>query len=616
MALLIAPGSANGRSANALGPLPELSRSGLDLRRTKRVRSKIVLPKTAPPRTDAGASTVAGKPIEPCTATVKLPTTRPAAVCDPSKKCRDMRGRKHEIKTLRDRRRAAVMKGMSWMRKYLRKNNYAALLDVGDDAAQIFFEMWYTSADSRVRAYAKGISIEMLEKFCSRKVAGDWSLGLRSTSDFLQVMYLLRCEHELEMDTSILLQLADEAWKRLGLRCTDRLFGRQAGDLDDVETSPWLFLLMDILIMEFNRCLFPGRWPISWGLYEALCALRKHELTPPPHDAENRFSDSFYLATHIVYAMNAYQSIKTDARQAPWLFQYNRHCLTYWMKLHWKNDKAVRRCKKLVLLKQEEMPQLTEVVGAECIIEVGGAEAEGALTADGQVGDQLPDSLNGQEVTEAASVTTLDDEMALQSNVLANNHTLASEIGESKVGCSVQSAKPPKTKVPRSKKSTKGRSRRASVKKKGVPSCSNSSKQPTKPNKSDDGLEDQRRALSAKGKFIDIDGVAEAMDVLKGCGQTEASDPLLAEASLYLLRMQGKGGGWPNNLDPERVRLGKENKSQHYDKIHPTWVASQALRDRDYKIERPGNVAWQEHVNRLLKASNFCELGYAPTWPH
>ena len=72
-------------------------------------------------------------------------------------------------------------------------------------------------------------------------------------------------------------------------------------------------------------------------------------------------------------------------------------------------------------------------------------------------------------------------------------------------------------------------------------------------------------------------------------GETEASDPLLAEASLYLLRMQGKGGGWPNNLGPERARLGKENKSQHYDKIHPTWVASQALRDRDYKIERPGN---------------------------
>merc|ERR1719272_669538 len=110
------------------------------------------------------------------------------------------------------------------------------------------------------------------------------------------------------------------------------------------------------------------------------------------------------------------------------------------MKLHWKNDKAVRRCKKL-LLQQEEMPQLTEV---ECIIEVGGAEAEEALTADGQVGAQPPDSLEGQEgsVTEAASVTTLDDEMAFQSNVVTNNHTLASQIGESKVGSSVQSAKP------------------------------------------------------------------------------------------------------------------------------------------------------------------------------
>ena len=144
--------------------------------------------------------------------------------------------------------------------------------------------------------------------------------------------------------------------------------------------------------------------------------------------------------------------------------------------------------------------------------------------------------------------------------------------------------------------------------------------------------------MHGKG-FIDIDGVAEAVDLIRGstqtsltphltlltltqapmqgCGQSEASDQLLAEASLYLLRVQENNGAWPNNLCPERVKQKKEGRygslpqvqtlnhgvyymsltqswrSDHYDRIHPTWVASQALRDRDYKIEREGDMPFR-----------------------
>ena len=36
---------------------------------------------------------------------------------------------------------------------------------MGDDSACIFFEIWYTSADSRIRMRAKGIATEMLDKY-------------------------------------------------------------------------------------------------------------------------------------------------------------------------------------------------------------------------------------------------------------------------------------------------------------------------------------------------------------------------------------------------------------------------------------------------------------------
>ena len=66
--------------------------------------------------------------------------------------CRDLKGKKHDIKELRKLRNKSVLKGMKWMKKFLRRNKYKALYEIGDDAPSIFFEIWYTSADSRIRA--------------------------------------------------------------------------------------------------------------------------------------------------------------------------------------------------------------------------------------------------------------------------------------------------------------------------------------------------------------------------------------------------------------------------------------------------------------------------------
>jgi hypothetical protein len=53
---------------------------------------------------------------------------------------------------------------MKWMSTLLTKNNFKILYDIGDDAPNIFFEIWYTSANSTIRTQAKGIAKTLTEK--------------------------------------------------------------------------------------------------------------------------------------------------------------------------------------------------------------------------------------------------------------------------------------------------------------------------------------------------------------------------------------------------------------------------------------------------------------------
>merc|ERR1711988_496079 len=85
--------------------------------------------------------------------------------------------------------------------------------------------------------------------------------------------------------------------------------------------------------MEFNQLLFPRRWPLRWGLKEAFLSLRSRPYKGPPYDDGFKFHDSFYLVTHIAFAISAYSAIKTDPKDVPWLFDYNRRSARYWVKL-------------------------------------------------------------------------------------------------------------------------------------------------------------------------------------------------------------------------------------------------------------------------------------------
>merc|ERR1719456_2134312 len=45
-----------------------------------------------------------------------------------------------------------------------------------------------------------------------------------------------------------------------------------------------------------------------------------------------------------------------------------------------------------------------------------------------------------------------------------------------------------------------------------------------------------------------------------------------------------------------------------YSRLHPTWVATQALRDRNFDLERRGNAMWEQYMKGCLRKSNLAEL--------
>jgi hypothetical protein len=258
---------------------------------------------------------------------------------DKTQLCRDISGRRHVIKELRQQRYKAVMRGMNWLEKFLKSDGHAALYAIGDDAPSVFFEIWYTSADSRIRCRARGIAEALIEKYEASLLAGNQSPDDQGGEQFFECMFLLRCKHEMGLDTSGLLARADMLYKREGLRDTSKLFGVDVADLKDVPVADWLLLLMRVMCLEYNNLLHRKRWPLKWGLRECFSALRCVPLQPPPAECNiddtamgEAFHHAFYLATHIVYAIGAYSVVKTSEKEVPWLYKYCRESLKFWMK--------------------------------------------------------------------------------------------------------------------------------------------------------------------------------------------------------------------------------------------------------------------------------------------
>ena len=466
--------------------------------------------------------------------------TRPASVPQPMVYyARDIRGRRHDIKKLRVRRNKAVLKGMRFMRRFLRRQKYKALYEIGDDAPSIFFEIWYTSADSRIRAEAKVTARELLKKL-ERKMERDCGkFGVPDRDEFFALMFLARIRHELgdENELNALLKRADTAWRRNGYQDnTDHLFDYQLRNLGSVDTDAWLGLLMRILIMEYNNLLFPRRYPLEWGMHEALQAIKELKLDGPGGDD---FHHSFFLATHIIYALGAYSAIKTREQDCPWLYKYLRVSMRFWMREAWKR----KRIENLIAAERER---------GLIISSYSGSEEE-----------------QGQSIEEDSDETKTEDEDSDETKTeeeennyaKAKQHTDDDYIPVAKRFPQVLPVNPVR----------KGRSPRQ----------------------------------THEWVYVDVDGVSEIIDTFRGCGLTSASDRLVCEGSLFLLETQRKDGSWPYwNKEGDG---SKDPDCNSYDLLHPTWVAVQGLRDRDFKLDRPAAEKWRKWINKIVADVGFAD---------
>jgi len=102
----------------------------------------------------------------------------------------------------------------------------------------------------------------------------------------------------------------------------------------------------------------------------------------------------------------------------------------------------------------------------------------------------------------------------------------------------------------------------------------------------------------------------ELIDILRGTGLTEVTDKMTCHGTVWILNNQLQDGSWPVWFD------GDEAKEKHsfYDRLHSTWVCTQALRERDFKVNQDCVRLWQQHIQEIVKSSNFGKLGYRPDW--
>lgn len=451
---------------------------------------------------------------------------------------KDMQGKKHDLAELRTRRNRAIFKGMKWMSTLLTKNNFKLLYDIGDDAPNIFFEIWYTSANSSIRTQAKGIAKMLTEKLEENLL----KRAEVSRDAFFEAMFMLRIKNEMELDCGPLLTHSDRIWTRLGYKDTGKLFGVTREELNSVSVEDWLMLLMRILIMDYNNILFRNRWRTSYGMKEAFVILRSLELAPPPPglpaeqcpgDVFRAFHDSFYLATHIVFGFSAYSAIKTSNGDCPWVYTYIRKCLRYWMKMARLRDKKERRAAAAAADIEAEdaaKPALDDEdidVDSDPAIVIEPQEEGQSGGTGGEGGGGGP--ADGYSAAAAAAAATAARQAKMEGIGGGSDHV-----------------------------------------------------------------------------YVDIDGVGEIVDCLRGLGLTEASDPMVCQGTVWLLDQQAKNGSWPS------IFTGGKKGTGVYDKLHPTWVCTQALRDRDFQIRR--NQPWQNFIDKLVKDTNISSLLYKPKW--
>mmetsp|Transcript_21779 Transcript_21779/g.51732 ORF Transcript_21779/g.51732 Transcript_21779/m.51732 type:complete len:124 (+) Transcript_21779:119-490(+) len=110
--------------------------------------------------------------------------------------------------------------------------------------------------------------------------------------------------------------------------------------------------------------------------------------------------------------------------------------------------------------------------------------------------------------------------------------------------------------------------------------------------------------------YVDVDGVGEIADLLRGLGLSETTDKMVCTCTDWLLATQQEDGSWPVWFNAG----DSSDKHDYYDRMHSTWVCTQALRDRDFKVNEKQVQKWKTHMAKLLSSSQLRKLAYKCTW--
>ena len=111
-------------------------------------------------------------------------------------------------------------------------------------------------------------------------------------------------------------------------------------------------------------------------------------------------------------------------------------------------------------------------------------------------------------------------------------------------------------------------------------------------------------------RYVDIDGIAEVVDVLRGCGLTEASDPMISSDCMVIEDAKQTRRLACLHFNHGDGNMKNDKSSSYYDKVHPCWVTVQSLVAKGTFH----NETYERWVKNVVRESNFDKLGYEAKW--
>ena len=521
----------------------------------------------------------------------------------------DTKGNQHSLAELRDRRNAAVTKGMIFMHKFFKKNNFAALHEVGDDAPSIFFECWYTSANSTIRMHAKEICKQLMPVFETRllqltsdsppptpppapppppKRRASVSKKRRSSRD-LQILEVAGAPAAAQPTGSASAQGADstvdEAAALLAAASLHEggAHSRSPPPKSEAEEAATLDEAQDEGPAAVRRRIQVRNAAKREAAAEAAAELAP---SPPPEPDGGGGGAAGGKGAAARGGRRGKEGARPD-RDDFFAFMFLARCkhemgeddepLLQRAEVAWQRNNFADTDQLFGVTKgglgRVSVEDWLMLLMRVMIMEYNQLLFPGRFRLRWGMRECLT-ALRSVELTPPPH-------KGGDFNGFHHSFYLATHIVY--VQSAYNAIKASEREIPWLYRYVRC-SFRYWVKE-------------FKAKQADDSV------------YVDLDGIAEIVDCLRGAGLTEASDPMVCEGTLMLLSTQRKNGSWPVWLQGD-TRPEKEHDTYH--RVHPTWVCTQCLRDRDFRIA--DNQFWPAFIGKALRETNFRKLLYKATW--